>query len=306
MTQELERNEASVERTQDDAAPASAPASGESGESRHGPIAQLLIAWSPLSVILLAYAVAGWISGPLHEGDGAATNRLGFGVHLTGPPSVDRGFFGAVPSVWLQERLVDGSPHWYDAVAALVYVTHFVSIPIVTAVAWFWLRDRFSAWLGAVLVFTTLGVTGYVVYPAMPPWLASEQGEIGTVARISDVGWEWLHLDWLGWLTVSGQSESNPVAAMPSLHAGAALLVALFLWPLVGRLWRVVLVAYALAMGLTLVYTGEHYVVDVVAGWLVAAVAIAAGGVLQRRGDRRASASGIRRVTSPGSRHPDG
>ena len=54
-------------------------------ESRHGPIAQLLIAWSPLSVILLAYAVAGWISAPLGTGADAATNRLGFGVHVAGP-----------------------------------------------------------------------------------------------------------------------------------------------------------------------------------------------------------------------------
>jgi membrane-associated phospholipid phosphatase len=252
-------------------------------ESRHGPIAQLLIAWSPLSVILVAYAVAGWISAPLHEGDGAATNRLGFGVHVAGPADADRGLFGAVPSVWLQERLVDGGPHWYDAIAALVYVTHFVSIPLVTAVAWFCLRDRFKEWLAAVLVFTVLGVSGYVAYPAVPPWLASDQGEIAAVARISDIGWKVLHLDWVGRLTALGQGESNPVAAMPSLHAGAALLVALFLWPVASTAWRVVLAAYAVAMAVTLVYTGEHYVVDVLAGWLVAVAAVAAGAVLRRR-----------------------
>ena len=55
---------------------------------------------------------------------------------------------------------VDGSTHWYDAVAALVYVTHFVSIPLVTGVVWFCLRDRFTAWLTAVLTFTVVGVAG--------------------------------------------------------------------------------------------------------------------------------------------------
>ena len=128
-----------------------------------------------------------------------------------------------------------------------------------------------------------LGVTGYVVYPAAPPWLASEQGEIGAVDRISELG---LGVPPPGLGREAHRlrpAESNPVAAMPSLHAGAALLVALFLWPLVGRLWRVVLVAYALAMALTLVYTGEHYVVDVFSGWLVAVAAIAAGAVLRRR-----------------------
>ena len=52
------------------------------------------------------------------------------------------------------------------------------------------------------------------------------------------------------------------------------MLVALFLWPSVSRSVRVALAAYAVAMALTLVHTGEHYVVDVLAGWAVAALAV--------------------------------
>jgi membrane-associated phospholipid phosphatase len=75
---------------------------------------------------------------------------------------------------------------------------------------------------------------------------------------------------------------------MPSLHAGAALLIALFLWPLTGKLWRAALLCYALLMAVALVYTGEHYVVDVVAGWLTAGIAAAAGAVVCRhRRDER-------------------
>ena len=53
-------------------------------DSRHGPIAQLLIAWSPLSAILVAYWVAQWITAPLGVGDGADTNRLGASLHVLG------------------------------------------------------------------------------------------------------------------------------------------------------------------------------------------------------------------------------
>lgn len=254
------------------------------GSSRHGPIAQLLIAWSPLSVILVAYWVAQWITAPLGTGDGAGTNRLGFGLHVAGPARADESVFGAIPSVWLQERLVDASsPHWYDAAAALVYVTHGVSIPLVTGLVWFCLRDRFREWVAAVLTLSLVGIGGYVVYPAAPPWIASSEGEIGTVGRISSLGWDYWQLDVVGRLTELGQAASNPVAAMPSLHAGAALLVALFLWSSVNVLWRVALVAYALAMAVTLVYTGEHYVVDVAAGWVVAGIAGALGAVVRRR-----------------------
>ena len=256
--------------------------------SRHGPIAQLLIAWSPLSVILLAYAAAHWINAPLGRGYGADTNRLGFGLQVAGPAQVDLGLLGAVPSVWLQERLVDGAAHWYDAAAALVYVTHFVSLPLVTAVVWFRLRDRFPGWVAAVLAFTTLGVGGYVVYPAAPPWLASDMGEIGSVDRVSNLGWDYLHLDPVGSLSALGQAGSNPVAAMPSLHAGTALLVALFLWPAVNTRSRAALLVYVMLMAVTLVYTGEHYVVDVVAGWVTAALAVSVGAaVCRHRAPRR-------------------
>jgi hypothetical protein len=259
--------------------PGAASATPEGGvaaakDSRHGPIAQLLIAWSPLSAILVAYWVAQWITAPLGVGDGADTNRLGASLHVLGPARADEALLGTVPSVWLQARLVDGSAHWYDVVAALVYVTHFITIPLITAVVWFRLRDRFGQWLTAVLAMSLIGIAGYLAYPAAPPWLAAERGDIGTLERISHLGWEHLGLDAIGSLVQLGQSGSNPVAAMPSLHAGAAMLAALFLWPSVSRVSRVMLAAYALAMALTLVYTGEHYVVDVLAGWLVAAAGI--------------------------------
>jgi hypothetical protein len=252
--------------------------------SRHGLVAQLLIAWSPLSLILVAYAAAQWVNAPLAERvSGGGANRWGFVLHVAGPAQADQAIFGVVPSVWLQQRLVDGSPHWYDAVAALVYVTHFFSIPLVTGIAWFRMRDRFSSWLATVITFTIVGISGYVVYPAAPPWLAATRGETGPVDRISEIGWHYLHLDPVASATVLGQGDSNPVAAMPSLHAGAALLVAAFFWPAACYAWRGILLGYVLLMAITLVYTGEHYAVDALAGWLTAGIAVAVGRTLPGR-----------------------
>ena len=271
---------------------AEAAESAESGGSRHGPLAQLLIAWAPLSVILLAYAVAQWVNAPIADrAVPGGSNRWGFDLHVADPARADERLFGVLPSLWLQQHLVDGSTHWYDAIAALVYVTHFVSIPLLTALVWFRFRERFSSWVAAVVTFTLVGVAGYVLYPAAPPWLASEQGVIGGVDRISRFGWHYLQLDPIARVSALGQGESNPVAAMPSLHAGAALLVAGFLWPVVNRWWRAALLAYVVLMALTLVYTGEHYVVDVLAGWLTAAVALATGALTQRRRTARTKES---------------
>jgi membrane-associated phospholipid phosphatase len=73
-----------------------------------------------------------------------------------------------------------------------------------------------------------------------------------------------------------GAAYSNPVAAMPSLHAAIPMMLALFFWSR-ARWWlRAVLASYVLAMAVTLVYTGEHYVIDELLGWAYAALSVTA------------------------------
>lgn len=225
--------------------------------------------------MLVGYAVAHWLTAPL--ADGGPRNRLGLPLHVSGPAEADRALFGGVPTLWLQEHLATGSAQWYDAGVALVYATHFVGLPVVTVLVWLRWRHRLVSWLLAVTALTTSGYAGYVLYPAAPPWDAAERGLLAPVERISTIGWELLHLGPVGGLVELGQQASNPVAAMPSLHAGVAMLIALQLWPVARPVMRLGLAGYAVAMGLVLVYTGEHYVVDVLAGWALAALATLLG-----------------------------
>ena len=51
-------------------------------------------------------------------------------------------------------------------------------------------------------------------------------------------------------------------------------MICLFLWPRVNRRWRPLLVAYPIGMGLSLIYLGEHYLIDILLGWVYAAVAV--------------------------------
>jgi membrane-associated phospholipid phosphatase len=112
----------------------------------------------------------------------------------------------------------------------------------------------------------------YVLFPAAPPWYAARDGVIGPAIRASARGWIWLHVNHAGNLLSEGQLAANPVAAMPSLHTGFATLIALFLAQRVHSRWRWLFVLYPIAMGCALVYLGEHYVVDVVAGVVYALV----------------------------------
>ncbi len=95
------------------------------------------------------------------------------------------------------------------------------------------------------------------------------------IERIVGRGWSNLNLHSASALLDQGQASVNLVAAIPSLHAGMSAALAAFLWHRVHRAWRPLLVAYPLVMAFTLVYTAEHYVIDLLPGWALAAVAIA-------------------------------
>ena len=73
----------------------------------------------------------------------------------------------------------------------------------------------------------------------------------------------------------------NTVAAMPSLHAAYPFMLLLFFWS-AGRRVRAALAVYTLAMAYALVYGGEHFVADILAGWALAGVAYALLVLLRR------------------------
>jgi len=123
-----------------------------------------------------------------------------------------------------------------------------------------------------------IGCVIYTTVPTAPPWWASEHGLTDAKVRriMQEVGEE----EWgRAWPVLYDTLGGNPWAAMPSLHFATALMSALLLsetGPAAGALgWT-----YAGVLGFALVYLGEHYVVDLLAG---AAIVVAV-----RRGERYA------------------
>ncbi len=186
---------------------------------------------------------------------------------------VEAALFGKpIPTVWLQEHLWHG-PHdlrWWDYAAWFVYLTHFLATLIVAAVLWRWAHHHFARFATMVCVLAFAAFITYVLYPAVPPWMAAQQGAIGEANRTIKVTWPHVPIAHYGSLFEKGEHYANNVAAMPSLHAGYALLLTLFLWRLVPWWTRPVLALYPFAMAFSLVYGAEHYVVDCIAGWVYA------------------------------------
>lgn len=66
--------------------------------------------------------------------------------------------------------------------------------------------------------------------------------------------------------------EPNAVASWPSVHVGMTVVLALLATG-AGRRWGIAGAVYALLMGASLVYLGEHYLIDVAGGGVIAMLA---------------------------------
>jgi hypothetical protein len=253
-------------------------------------ILQLLRDWLPIVAVLALY--------DLTRG---AADSLGIGVHAHPMIDFDRFvFLGDTPTEWLQAHL--NAPeviNGWDVAFTLVYTSYFI-VPFAVAGV-LWARDRlaFLRYTKRLVSLALAGLATYIAFPAAPPWMAAQMGLLGEVHRSTSEGWQVIGGGTAG-LFSEGQAGVNMVAAVPSLHSAISALVAMFLWGR-GRPWlRPLLALYPLAMGLTLIATGEHYFFDVLLGWLYAAAVMAAWAWWERRAGGTYRPGGwLSRLTDP-------
>jgi membrane-associated phospholipid phosphatase len=172
---------------------------------------------------------------------------------------------GETPTTRLQRALsTPGEVRGHDLALAMVHWAWFM-VPHGT-VAYLLLRhpERFPR--GAAMTAATfdLGLVVYWSLPTAPPWYAAETGRMEPVRRLMVEAGEkfWKRL----WQPLYSGLEGNPFAAMPSLHFGTSVMAARVLSD-IGRGPGTVGWAYALTLGFGLVYLGEHYVIDLAAGY---------------------------------------
>jgi membrane-associated phospholipid phosphatase len=221
--------------------------------------------WLPFIAILIAYDALRGTAG-----------RLG-SVHYLPQIQVDRFLFGGqIPTVTLQRWLWHGHVVWYDVIPWFIYMTHFFASPILAAVLWKVNRERFRRFVVLIVAVSFAGLATYALYPAAPPWMATQRHLIAPITRIIPAVWHWLPLHGAGSVVEGGYQYANNVAAVPSLHAAFSLLVAITLWPQRRRWLRPLVAIYPLAMAFSVIYTGEHYFSDVLLGWIYTAVLVLA------------------------------
>jgi hypothetical protein len=171
----------------------------------------------------------------------------------------------ALDFAWEQsvQRAFLGLPELVEAMNLFYFVGHF----LLTGIFFIWLyhrsQDGFRSFRNGFLAATAIAVIIHWLFPTAPPRLTSGLGITDTLRLFWDVD--------IGSPRVHG--FSNPVAAVPSLHAGWAVGVGIGLVRYATHRWLKVLgVLYPLAVTLTIVVTGNHFIFDAIAGAAVLAV----------------------------------
>jgi membrane-associated phospholipid phosphatase len=213
-------------------------------------------------------------------------------VHIDYPIDIDRALgLGELPTLRLQRALArvdagSGEPSWRTLDRVLVWAHWAWFMVPHGSLAYILVRRRERFPRAAVMTYAVfdIGASFYWLAPTAPPWYAaSVAGREASAAAsphmgagIGRGGGDTQHVRRMmveygehfwrdGWGPLYSVFGGNPLAAMPSLHFATTLMAALLLaeaGPLAGALGA----SYAAVLGFALVYLGEHYVVDLLAG----------------------------------------
>jgi membrane-associated phospholipid phosphatase len=215
------------------------------------------------------YALQMWAFIVIHELPYDRPERLERRTRIDYPIACDRVIgLGVLPTLRLQRAF--GRPGRTTALDYTLTWVHWLwFFEPHAAAAWVLLRHprRFNRTAVLMAALFDLGALVYVVVPTAPPWWAAQEGRVTGMRRVMvEVGERfWGRL----WRPLYDFLGGNPVAAMPSLHFATSVLAARMLaeaGPVEGAVgWT-----YAGMLGFGLVYLGEHYAIDLAAGFALA------------------------------------
>lgn len=204
----------------------------------------------------------------IYESFRSFADQLNTHVNYLLAPHIDKLLFGNLPTTYLQNWLWKGHTSWYDYVLYIPYLFHFI-IPLGLAIlVWKTRESEYNRGVVTYLVVAFGAFLTFFLFPAAPPWLASQNHYIQPITRISSDVWAGLGLK--DFPSVYNHIAPNPVAAVPSLHAAWAVLFLIFVWKFYDWRWGIVAAIYPFLIFFGTIYEGEHFAFDVIAGTVYA------------------------------------
>jgi len=189
----------------------------------------------------------------------------------------EQAIFGpTIPSVTLQQAVLTpgaatGEFTGLQKFLTIIHGSHFVVFLVIGLVLWLRRSRFFRSYKISFYSLFGMGLLTYALVPTAPPWMASEL--FGLVPKL-------LHFNVALYNAAAPDLttgfNTNPIAAMPSLHAAFPALCSLILWRL-GRWKSLPFHVYTLTVFFMIVATGDHYTLDIAAGVFLAGIAYQVG-----------------------------
>jgi len=221
----------------------------------------------------------------------AFPNYLYNDVHIRGLYETERLLFGISSGGVTQtpnEYLAAHSHPLFDVLTGFFYLC-WIPAPLALA-GYLFYKDR-RLFLQFSLTFLLANLVGFIVYylfPAAPPWyvqyygfdfVAATPGHTAGLARFDQ--FFGIHL-----FESMYAKSSNVFAAMPSLHSAYPLIAFYYASKAKLRWASIVFRIITAGIWISAVYSGHHYVLDVLAGVLCASIGIAIFNYLDNRNKR--------------------
>jgi hypothetical protein len=200
-------------------------------------------------------------------------------AHLDFMLNADRWlFFGHQPVVELQSALMrPGHIDWLDWVSAASYNVHLPEPYIAGYVLWRLNRALYLQFAASALLLLVVGFLVFIAFPAVPPWMASTRlhrlphviNGFGPVLHAHPLPFHGTPIFYLF------HFRGDAVAAFPSEHAAFPFLE-LLVFSRFRKNWLTIFLGlWVLWVLFVVVYLGEHWVTDALAGWLLAGMCFA-------------------------------
>jgi PAP2 superfamily len=145
---------------------------------------------------------------------------------------------------------------------------HFIVTLGLLGWVWYQRAEIYRPLRNGLVAINLLGFLVFWLYPVAPPRMLTGYRDV--VATTHAFG---------GWHTGALASAANQLAAMPSLHMAWAAWCTLALWRISARRWvRAVAILYPCMTALAVIATGNHFLLDLLAGLLTMVLAVALTG----------------------------
>ena len=179
--------------------------------------------------------------------------------------NLEEKIFPIIPTTYLQEKFFFNK---FVLNLSLFFYTIFFYYSFLTAfIIWLKKRELFESYSRKFILLSFIGLALFFLIPTAPPWYVSKTTDFNILRLIYE---QTIISHFSGVSLYQHFIYGNPVAAFPSLHVAWPAFTSLFLVKHFENKINYVFLIIPVAISFSVVLTGEHYLIDVIAGWLLA------------------------------------